>query len=68
MAVGRSLVAAQKALVPNTDCTTQLELFKFNRQVVTVDFEGGDVVTDADDCLASSLTSNSGFSPKPPGD
>jgi len=30
----------------NTDCTAQLELFKVNRQVVTVDFEGGDVVTD----------------------
>ncbi len=31
----------------NTECTTQLELFNINRQLVTIGFEGGDVVTNA---------------------
>ena len=30
----------------STECNRQLELFEVGRQVVTVDFEGGDVVTD----------------------
>jgi Transposase DDE domain group 1 len=29
-----------------TECTRQMELFEVGRQMVTVDFEGGDVVTD----------------------
>jgi hypothetical protein len=33
--------------VSNTQCTTQLELFEVDRKRVTVDFEGGQVVTDA---------------------
>jgi hypothetical protein len=31
----------------STECNRQLELFEVGRQVVTVDFEGGDVVSDA---------------------
>ena len=31
----------------STECHQQLELFEVGRQVVTVDFEGGDVVSDA---------------------